>query len=72
MFVVGSAAAADHPQVRKAVAEPSIVGAQLSEITSIEFRGFVEFGMAHARRVGPDGSDSAQPCLVAIEHVVEV
>ena len=52
--------------------EGEIVGRELVRIALIELFGFVQFGVAHLRRIRAEPADPLLPRRVVLDHVREV
>lgn len=72
MPVVGAAAAAENPQVRQQRQQFAMLPAELRRITIVERLRRIEFGVAHAGRIGADATNAPRPALTFRNRVTEV
>ena len=71
--VIGAATAPDNTQMGKLFAfETCIVPPERCRVADIEFRGFVEFRVAHGRRVGPKPANPVAPRLPGVQHMLKM
>lgn len=72
MAAVGTAAAAQHPDRRKLRLQLCVEGAEFLRTPRVELARLVQFGVAHARRVGADAAEAAQRGAAGLARRAEV
>src|SRR5215217_6530194 len=72
MAVIGAAASPEHSELRHALAQTSIAAGKIVGIAWIELGGFIEFGMAFCRRIGPQPANASSPFIALRQDPVEM
>ena len=72
MPVIRAAAAAEHGELRHALAQVPVMPGEIDRIAGIEFRRFIELRMALRRGVGAQAADAPHPCLACGQRIVEM